>query len=41
MATTPNETATASKLELTPPEPVPTIAPEQAVGLVPVSEEAK
>ena len=41
MATTPTETATASKLELTPPEPVPTIAPEQAVGLVPVSEEAK
>src|SRR5688572_7092430 len=41
MATTPTETATASKLELTPPEPVPTIAPEQAVGLVPVSEDNK
>ena len=41
MATTPTETATATKLELTAPEPVPTIAPEQAVGLVPVSDDNK
>jgi uncharacterized protein YaaN involved in tellurite resistance len=45
MATTATETAPqtlgATKLELTPPEPVPAIAPEQAVGLVPVSSDAK
>jgi len=39
MATT--ATDTASKLELTPPNPVPVVAPEQAVGLVPVTDEAK
>ncbi len=39
MATTPIETA--SPLALTPPDPVPPIAAEQAVGLVPVSDEKK
>jgi uncharacterized protein YaaN involved in tellurite resistance len=33
------QTDTASPIQLTPPEPVPVIAPEQAVGLVPVSDE--
>jgi uncharacterized protein YaaN involved in tellurite resistance len=33
------QTTTATKLELTPPEPVPVVAPEQAVGLVPVAPE--
>jgi uncharacterized protein YaaN involved in tellurite resistance len=44
MATT-NQTTTATKtvggLELTPPEPVPAVAPEKASGLVPVSDEKK
>ena len=42
MATT-NETTTATKndFELTPPDPVPTVAPERAAGLVPVSEDKK
>ncbi|OYX47785.1 MAG: toxic anion resistance protein [Sphingomonadales bacterium 32-64-22] len=40
MATS-NETMTASKLELTPPDPVPTVAPASAAGLVPVDEEKK
>lgn len=42
MATT-NQTATktATDLELTPPDPVPTVAPEKAAGLVPVDEEKK
>ncbi len=43
MATTAPQTstlaATATKLELTAPDPVPIIAPEQAIGLVPVSDE--
>jgi uncharacterized protein YaaN involved in tellurite resistance len=39
MATT--ETATAAPISLTPPEPVPVVAPAQAAGLVPVSDEAK
>ena len=39
MATSPTQTATTTKLELTPPDPVPVIAPEQAIGLVPVSDE--
>lgn len=42
MATT-NQTATrtATDLELTPPDPVPTVAPEKAAGLVPVDAEKK
>jgi len=44
MATT-NQTTTATKnvgdLELTPPDPVPAIAPERAAGLVPVDAEKK
>lgn len=40
---TPPETATAttSAFSLTPPDPLPQVAPEQAAGLVPVSEEQK
>jgi len=34
-------TATASAFSLTPPDPVPQVVPEQAAGLVPVSEEQK
>jgi len=45
MATTPTETATApmtaSPITLTPPDPVPVVQPEQAVGLVPVPDEKK
>ena len=37
----PTQTATASKLELTPPDPVPTVTADKAAGLVPVSEEKK
>ncbi|MCC6926484.1 toxic anion resistance protein [Novosphingobium sp.] len=37
MATTPVDTATATPLNLTPPDPVPVVAPEAAAGLVPVS----
>ncbi|KLI65284.1 toxic anion resistance protein [Aurantiacibacter marinus] len=42
MATS-NETATktVNELELTPPDPVPAVAPEKAAGLVPVSEEKR
>ena len=42
MATT-NQTATrtVTDLELTPPDPVPTVAPEKAAGLVPVDAEKK
>jgi len=37
-----NETRTAPpELELTPPDPVPAVAPEKAAGLVPVSDEKK
>ncbi len=39
MASTPSETATAPTITLTPPDPVPVVKPEQAVGLVPVSDE--
>lgn len=39
MATTSTETATASPLTLTPPDPVPVVSPVQAAGLVPVSDE--
>ena len=42
MATTPTKTETLSPtITLTPPDPVPVVAPEQAVGLVPVAEDAK
>lgn len=42
MATeTKTATATATDFELTPPDPVPDVAPEKAAGLVPVSEEKK
>ncbi|MFN9580063.1 MAG: toxic anion resistance protein [Novosphingobium sp.] len=42
MATTPTTTETAAPtITLTPPDPVPVVAPEQAVGLVPVAEDAK
>ncbi|WP_228242973.1 toxic anion resistance protein [Porphyrobacter sp. GA68] len=34
-------TATKTEFELTPPDPVPAVAPESAIGLVPVSEETK
>ncbi|SCY68447.1 Uncharacterized conserved protein YaaN involved in tellurite resistance [Novosphingobium aromaticivorans] len=39
MATPPTETATMSPITLTPPDPVPVVAPAQASGLVPVSAE--
>jgi uncharacterized protein YaaN involved in tellurite resistance len=38
---TETQTATATPFSLTPPEPVPQVAPEQAVGLVPVTTEQK
>jgi uncharacterized protein YaaN involved in tellurite resistance len=38
---TETETATATAFSLTPPEPVPQVAPEQAAGLVPVTTEQK
>ncbi|MEY4239325.1 MAG: hypothetical protein RL339_1926 [Pseudomonadota bacterium] len=42
MATTPTTTETAAPtITLTPPDPVPVVAPEQAVGLVPVADDAK
>jgi uncharacterized protein YaaN involved in tellurite resistance len=41
MASNPTQTATEFKLELTPPDPVPTVAAERAAGLVPVGEEKK
>ncbi len=46
MATTPTQTATlttteAQPLTLTPPDPVPMVVPEQAIGLVPVSDDKK
>lgn len=42
MATTPTTTETiAPAITLTPPDPVPVVAPEQAIGLVPVAPEAK
>ena len=39
MSTNETLTATETELKLTPPDPVPVVAPEQAVGLVPVAEE--
>ena len=41
MSETKTTTATATDLELTPPDPVPQVAPEKAAGLVPVSDEVK
>ena len=42
MATTaPTTTATADALNLTPPDPVPVVAPEKASGLVPIEDEKK
>ncbi len=40
MATS-NETTTATELKLTPPDPVPVVTAEKAVGLVPVAEEKR
>ena len=34
-------TATETELKLTPPDPVPPVAPERAMGLVPVGDEVK
>jgi uncharacterized protein YaaN involved in tellurite resistance len=39
--TTQPATAVAEELKLTPPDPVPVVAPEKATGLVPVDEERK
>ena len=39
--TTQTTTATAPAFDLTPPDPVPVVAPEAAAGLVPVGEEVK
>ncbi|MFZ1741470.1 MAG: toxic anion resistance protein [Pontixanthobacter sp.] len=41
MSATEKKTATALDFELTPPDPVPQVAPEKAAGLVPVSEEVQ
>jgi len=41
MSETQTQTAAASELGLTPPDPVPAVTPEKAVGLVPVSDEKK
>ena len=42
MATTPTTTETAAPtITLTPPDPVPVVAPEAAIGLVPVSDANK
>ena len=41
MASNETNTATETDFELTPPAPVPEVAPEKASGLVPVSEEQK
>ena len=41
MSETKTQTATAVDFDLTPPDPVPAVAPTQAAGLVPVSDEAK
>ena len=38
---TTTQTKTATDFELTPPDPVPAVAPEKAAGLVPVAEEVK
>ncbi|MFN2099769.1 toxic anion resistance protein [Altererythrobacter sp. MF3-039] len=41
MNETTTKTATETDFDLTPPDPVPAVAPEKAAGLVPVSEEKK
>ena len=41
MSTQETTTKTATDFDLTPPDPVPTVAPEKAAGLVPVAEEKK
>ncbi len=41
MATNETKTATAVDFDLTPPDPVPQVAPEKAAGLVPVGEEVR
>ena len=41
MASTAPTTATADTLNLTPPDPVPPVAPEKAAGLVPLDEEKR
>ena len=41
MSETKTQTATAVDFDLTPPDPVPAIAPEKAAGLVPVTDEVK
>ena len=41
MASDQTQTATAPAFELTPPDPVPAVAPAQAVGLVPVADDKK
>ncbi len=41
MNTTETTTKTATDFELSPPDPVPAVAPEKAAGLVPVDEEKK
>lgn len=41
MSETKTQTATATEFELSPPDPVPAVAPEKAAGLVPVSDEVK
>ena len=41
MSTQETTTKTATDFDLTPPDPVPSVAPEKAAGLVPVTEEKK
>ena len=41
MSTQETTTKTATDFELSPPDPVPTVAPEKAAGLVPVTEEKR
>ena len=41
MSTSETLTATETELKLTPPDPVPPIAAEKAIGLVPVEDEVK
>ena len=36
-----NETTSATELKLTPPDPVPSVAPDKAAGLVPVGEDKR